>query len=152
MSEFGDYLKKLRGKNSLRDVAEATRISHSYLGTLERGFDPRTNKERKPSFDVLKKLADHYGVEYLELLNKAGYLDHEARAAFASDLNKFGIGYEWQDGKTSKHYIDLELHLLDEIYEFSYKGKKITMDERKELLNYVGYLITKREANKEGEE
>ncbi|WP_328053918.1 hypothetical protein [Bacillus paramycoides] len=49
MADLGLYLKKLRGKRSLRELAKATGISHTYLSTLEKGFDPR-------SYIVEKKL------------------------------------------------------------------------------------------------
>lgn len=44
MNEFGEFLKKLRGKKSIREVAKDIGISHTYLSTLEKGFDPRTKK------------------------------------------------------------------------------------------------------------
>lgn len=77
MKDFGSYLKELRGRRSLREVSKAMDISHSYLDTLEKGYDPRTKKVRKPSYDVLKKLSSFYGVSYLELLYKAGYADEK---------------------------------------------------------------------------
>lgn len=75
MDDFGKYLKKLRGKDSIRETAKKVGISHTYLSTLEKGYDPRTNKERKPSIDILRKLSKFYDVNYLEMLTRAGYID-----------------------------------------------------------------------------
>lgn len=75
MNELGDFLRKLRGNLSLRDVQEGTGISHTYLSTLEKGYDPRTKKQRKPTPEVLQKLANYYKVNYRDLMFLAGYLD-----------------------------------------------------------------------------
>ncbi|MEH7356803.1 helix-turn-helix transcriptional regulator [Neobacillus drentensis] len=75
MNELGDFLKKLRGDLSLREVQEGTGISHTYLSTLEKGYDPRTKKERKPTPEVLRKLARFYKVRYKDLMFLAGYLE-----------------------------------------------------------------------------
>ena len=42
MSELGDLLRDLRGKESLRDAAERIGISHTYLSILEKGNDLRS--------------------------------------------------------------------------------------------------------------
>lgn len=68
MKELADYLKKLRGDLSIRQVAEKTGISNAYLSQLE------SQKRKKPHPDVLQKLADFFDVPILELFEKAGYL------------------------------------------------------------------------------
>lgn len=75
MSDIGSFLRELRGKRSLRSVEEESGVSHTYLSSLEKGADPRTGKERKPSAETLKKLADVYNYSYIDLLAKAGYLN-----------------------------------------------------------------------------
>ncbi|WP_077212635.1 helix-turn-helix domain-containing protein [Bacillus dakarensis] len=74
MNELGNYLKELRGKKSIREVAKEVGISHTYLSTLEKGKDPRTGYGRKPSIETLQKLAIGLNVSYLELLQLVGYL------------------------------------------------------------------------------
>lgn len=74
LSEFGKYLKELRGKRSLREMERITGLSHTYLSTLEKGFDPRSGKERKPTPETLKKLSDTLEVSYEKLLEVAGYI------------------------------------------------------------------------------
>lgn len=74
-NEFGEYLQSLRKekKKSQRQAASEARISHTYLNTLEKGYDPRTKKPRKPTPEVLKKIAHYYGVSYTDLMEKVGY-------------------------------------------------------------------------------
>ena len=71
MQELSNYLKKLRGEMSIRQVAEKTGISNAYLSQLESG------KRNNPHPDVLKKLAKFYGIPVIEFLKKAGYLDQD---------------------------------------------------------------------------
>lgn len=71
MQELSKYLKKLRGKLSIRHIAEKTGISNAYLSQLEGG------KRDNPHPDVLKKLAKFYELPVIELLKKAGYLDED---------------------------------------------------------------------------
>ncbi|MGO1059339.1 helix-turn-helix domain-containing protein [Planococcus sp. FY231025] len=75
MEDFAKLLIQLRKekKKSIRKLAEEADISHTYLSTLERGFDPRSNKVRKPAPEILKRLAAALGVEYSTLLHEAGY-------------------------------------------------------------------------------
>jgi transcriptional regulator with XRE-family HTH domain len=90
-SELGALLADLRKAKrlSLREVEEATgkTISNAYLSQLENG------KIKKPSPNVLHRLAEVYVVPYEALMEKAGYLlpseDEGGRrkrlAAFAID-------------------------------------------------------------------
>jgi transcriptional regulator with XRE-family HTH domain len=71
-SELGALLADLRKAKrlSLREVEEATgkTISNAYLSQLENG------KIKKPSPNVLHRLAEVYVVPYEALMEKAGYL------------------------------------------------------------------------------
>ncbi len=68
--ELGIYLKNLRDnkKLSTREVYDLCGVSNSYLSLVENGH-------RKASAIVLKKLAPIYNVDYLDLYEKAGYID-----------------------------------------------------------------------------
>jgi transcriptional regulator with XRE-family HTH domain len=59
-------LRELRGQ-ALRTVADAAGISGAYLLKLER------DDVQSPSPRVLRRLADHFGVSYLGLMQLAGY-------------------------------------------------------------------------------
>jgi transcriptional regulator with XRE-family HTH domain len=71
MQELSKYLSKLRGKMSIRQVAEKTGISNAYLSQLESG------KRDNPHPGILKKLAKFYGIPVIEFLKKAGYLEED---------------------------------------------------------------------------
>jgi transcriptional regulator with XRE-family HTH domain len=71
-NELGALLSDLRNAKglSLREVEEATgkAVSNPYLSQLENG------KIKKPSPNVLHRLAEVYVVPYESLMEKAGYL------------------------------------------------------------------------------
>ena len=108
MNELGEFLKTLRGSLSLREVQDGTGISHTYLSTLEKGYDPRTKKQRKPTPEVLGKLARFYKVRYKDLMFLAGYLDNEA------DKND-SLTYEEKVALTKENI--LKIKELDELAE-----------------------------------
>ena len=69
--ELGEYLRKIRENipdMSLRKVEELTDIGYSHLSMIENG-------KRNVTPALLKNLASIYGVSYLDLYEKAGYLD-----------------------------------------------------------------------------
>lgn len=68
--ELGKYLRNIRENlgYSTYDVNKLCDISPSYLSLFETG-------KRKPSAVVLKKLAPIYNLDYIDLYEKAGYLD-----------------------------------------------------------------------------
>lgn len=65
--EFGKYLKKLRGKQSLRKFAEPLGISHTQLDRMEKGFDPRTGVKAGLSIEMIAKAAQGLNVDPIEL-------------------------------------------------------------------------------------
>lgn len=68
--ELGAYLKKLRENRnlSLRQVDYRSSVSFSHLSMIENGT-------RRPTALTLKELANVYNVDYIDLYEKAGYLD-----------------------------------------------------------------------------
>ncbi|MGW7932190.1 helix-turn-helix domain-containing protein [Staphylococcus xylosus] len=73
MNEFGNKIKQLRGSQSLRTASKNIGISHTYLDSLEKGFDPRSGKERKPTEEVIEKIAKYYDYPFLRLMRLAGF-------------------------------------------------------------------------------
>ncbi|WP_142829013.1 helix-turn-helix domain-containing protein [Planococcus soli] len=67
--DFGEKLTEIRkSKNlSLREAAKRSKISHPYLSQLESG------KNKKPSPEIIRKLADGLNYSYNELMDLAGY-------------------------------------------------------------------------------
>ncbi len=69
-TNFGHFLRSLREKQrlSLREAEKESGVSNAYIAQIERG-------DRRPSPDILRKLARSYKVTVRELLMRAGYLD-----------------------------------------------------------------------------
>ena len=79
MNNLAQYLKKLRGDLSIRQLAKVTGISNAYLSQLENG------EKKSPHPDILKKLAQYYRVPVIEFLRQAGYLDDEKETAISME-------------------------------------------------------------------
>ena len=63
INTFGNYIKQLRGETSTRQAAKDIGVSHTYLDSLEKGYDMRTNSKRSPSVVTVYKIAKYYNVE-----------------------------------------------------------------------------------------
>lgn len=139
MNELGSYLKELRGKKSLRDVQKDTGISHTYLSTLEKGIDPRTNKPREPSFDTLKKLSDYYDVSYIDLLSKAGYVTID-EVFDDVDSNNPLTKKKVVNGVTFTGFYGLEEVLQMDI-DIYYKNELLTKEEKQKILTMLETIL-----------
>ena len=119
--DLGAFLRRLRGRVSLREVQQRTGVSYAYLSQIETG-------ERKPGRNVISRLAPFYGVEPHVLLRKAGLLDDddpleaeeiERAYRFVLDDSRFKFGTR------PRGPINLESkRFIVEIYE-SFTGKKL---------------------------
>lgn len=104
LNEFGNFLRELRGKRSLREMERLTGLSHTYLSSLEKGVDPRSGKERKPTPEALKQISDAFPeVSYMSLLAKAGYVN-----TFGRTLKKFRENEGWTIKKLSMETLNTE--------------------------------------------
>lgn len=56
-NKLGIFLKEKRGEMSLRDFANKLDISHTYLDSLEKGYDNRNKKSVRVTVDILSKIA-----------------------------------------------------------------------------------------------
>jgi len=112
-SELGVVLSDLRKAKgfSLREVEQATgnAVSNAYLSQLENG------KIKKPSPNVLHRLAEVYAVPYETLMEKAGYLLPS-------------------EGKNPGRRRRLAAFAIDDL----------TAEEEEELLKYLAFLRTRR--------
>jgi transcriptional regulator with XRE-family HTH domain len=73
-TNLGELLKKLRGKMSLREVANISGLSHTYIRDLELGINRSTKTKIQPSPETLNRLALAYSSSYDELMRCAGYV------------------------------------------------------------------------------
>lgn len=56
-NKLGNFLREKRGEMSLRDFANKLDISHTYLDSLEKGYDSRNKKPVRITVDTLSKIA-----------------------------------------------------------------------------------------------
>jgi SOS regulatory protein LexA len=88
--EFGSYLKKLRLESGLtiRQLEEKSGVSNGYLSQLENG------KRGLPKPDILRKIHEPLGVDYDELMEKAGYISSETRTDLLPETLQTMDSYE----------------------------------------------------------
>lgn len=118
MSEIGDLLRELRGKKSLRKVAEETGLSHSYIRDIELGYKHNTKAPTTPSPDTLRRLAEAYNYPYKDLLIKAGFLEEEEsdeNKDFEAFRNRPDLEVWYKELPKSS---EEELEMLKEMFEF----------------------------------
>jgi transcriptional regulator with XRE-family HTH domain len=73
VDSFGQELKKLRGERrmSIRELGEASGVSHCYLSQLENG------EREAPKPKLVRKLANGLKMPYVRLMLLAGHLKEE---------------------------------------------------------------------------
>lgn len=88
-NNLGKFIKKLRMEKdlSLRELAEQTGLSHSYLCNLENGSDPRSGKPLSPTIPTLEKLSAGLNVSLHKLIDMV-------RANEAEDLPVPELAFE----------------------------------------------------------
>jgi HTH-type transcriptional regulator, competence development regulator len=70
---------------SLREVEKRTGISNAYLSQLERA------EAENPAPDKLHKLAQFYGVPYVDLMKAAGYLRESTEKTKSKDASPLQV-------------------------------------------------------------
>ncbi|AVO01732.1 hypothetical protein A9958_04645 [Staphylococcus simulans] len=138
MNEFGEKLKELRGKKSIREASRGIGISHTYLDSLEKGFDPRTGKERKPTVEVIYKLSQYYNVDFFDLSRLAGVFvsiknapNEIKREEIKKIKKKFQNYFNENEIKIKNDYLNImtdelsyhEVYFWQHILEFYYQEK-----------------------------
>lgn len=88
MSILGDYLKEARNQTGLsqRDVYKAIGLTDSRLSRIENG-----TIDIEEGLSLIKKLADLYKINFVELLINTGYLDNEALSAYERVFNNVDL-------------------------------------------------------------
>ncbi|MEI7027804.1 helix-turn-helix domain-containing protein [Paenibacillus sp. y28] len=130
MSELGKLLRALRGKESLRDVSSRAGISHTYLGIVEKGVDPRSGNAVKPTPETLRILAQAYDYSYEKLMNAAGYWK-------SPEIGESGVSYGSEHGLGDA----VELTRVFQSSSVTLKGRPLTEAERKKALDMLLLLL-----------
>lgn len=121
-AEFGKYLKQIREnkKLSLRIVETFTGIGYTHLSMIENG-------KRNFTPALLRNLAALYGVDYLDLYEKAGYIDlieDEQKSKYKTDelgnpvisipvLGTVKAGYDYLAEENWIGSVDIKKQLAD---------------------------------------
>lgn len=130
-SDFGAYLKKIRKEKKLtiRQLELYSKVSNAYISQIERG------ERGVPSPDILKKLSKPLGVNYEELMQKAGHLPE-------------GITVDKEKDAADKlnEYLDMELTDEEIIERMNFKVDSIILSEEevKEFIAFVRYNRVKK--------
>ncbi|TYR82117.1 helix-turn-helix transcriptional regulator [Priestia megaterium] len=151
--DFGSCIKEMREEKGLsgRELARRASISQAYLSQLERG------ENKKPSPEIIKKIAKGLDVDYNELMTLAGYLYDTERIQLetekiqrdAEDINS-RLLQEQDKYKKLKllqsvdKYIQTtkDLHkLLTLNFDVYYKDKLLTKEEKQKLLKIIETVL-----------
>lgn len=125
MNDFGEFLRELRGKKSLRETERLTGLSHTYLSSLEKGYDPRSKKPRHPSPEAIKKISDALGYDYFDLMKKAGYEDMANELLNASNVDLKKKVAKFTDEIMQLEIKEMQSEKYKKLYDPRFKTKTI---------------------------
>ena len=152
-SELGKFIKYKRGDRSLREFATYLEISHAYLDSLEKGFDPKTKKEINISTDLLSRLSKKLHVSVGALLDMIGGTDYNT--AIYNDENNYCGNDDFpnisedelaalfdDEEKKENELIAIEKGIIknqkpNEFEVLFYKHKDILTEEDKEYIKFI---------------
>ena len=126
--ELGEYLKNIRENKgiSLREVEKLTGIGYSHLCMIENG-------RRNVTPALLKNLSKIYSADYIDLYEKAGYLDLAESEKLKNTINNIitipilgtvKAGYDWLAEENIVDYLTIKEHLpnINEYYALRITG------------------------------
>lgn len=119
-NKLGEFIRKYRGKQSLREFASKCGISHTHLDSIEKGIDPRTGKSVRITIETLKKIANAMNMSVNDLLIQSGEVpDSQVKKV---DNNK--ILYKYNNlSNEDKEILDLL--------------KDLDIDKKKSIINFI---------------
>lgn len=97
---LGDKIKQYRTEHelSLRQFAERCGVSHTYIGVLESGINPNTDKPLVPNLTRLSQIAKGMNLSVEELITEVDDFDiaiepntYDRLKAYYEKLNREGI-------------------------------------------------------------
>jgi transcriptional regulator with XRE-family HTH domain len=76
MNKLGNLVKMKREEKglSLRELAKRCNLSHSYIDSIEKGYDGKTKKAVSPTIETIEKLATGLNIAINDLLTTIGIL------------------------------------------------------------------------------
>ncbi|MED1021698.1 helix-turn-helix transcriptional regulator [Bacillus mycoides] len=151
---IGTYIKELRmqKKMTISKLSETSNVSQPYLSQIERG-------QRKPSYEIIKKLSEALEIDFYELAWRAGlYTDaeiqqrREIESFYNSMTPEEEEAYIEKQGKDHLlweyrrlHYPDLKILLNGGNVFFG--GKSLNYEQRETATKILEVLFEKLEVN-----
>lgn len=151
--DFGSCIREMREEKGMsgRELARRANISQAYLSQLERG------ENKKPSPEIIKKIAKGLDVDYNDLMTLAGYLYEEELIQLETEniqIDTENIKSELLQAQgqlkklkllqTVDKYIQTtkDLHkLLTLNFDVYYKDKLLTKEEKQKLLTIIETVL-----------
>ena len=133
---LGDTIRKARKEKNLTLVklGEITNLTQGYLSNIE-------GDKRKPSSEILQKLSKVLEIPYIELMQKAGYIEENKEIAVAEIKAKTEILKRINDEIAGLHYgLDNFHQLLNEhksYYGDTFEWNETAEREYKEVNNLI---------------
>lgn len=145
---FGEYIKKMRNKKGLssRELARRAGVSQAYLSQLE------TGKNNNPTAEIISKISKALDVDYMEMVFQTEAVQKSVEEMADKEVNTIIENYNrYRDIKGLTIYDEYTFEiekLLADTTTITYNDVPLNIEEKKELLNFVDYLFTKRNIEK----
>lgn len=127
--KLSDIIKDYRRENdlSLREFAERTNISYSYIAMLEKGMNYRTKKKLSPTLDALDKIARAMNMELDDLLAKMNNMNISLKRDTPSfnTIPLLGIvkaGYDYLADQNITGYVETNVKDKENCFALKVKG------------------------------
>lgn len=96
-NKLGNFLREKRGEMSLRDFANKLDISHTYLDSLEKGYDSRNKKPVRITVDTLSKIAKALDEPLEKLVALSENKDYNPEKAQEDPLGLAKVGFSMDE-------------------------------------------------------
>ena len=96
-NKLGNFLREKRGEMSLRDFANKLDISHTYLDSLEKGYDSRNKKPVRITVDTLSKIAKALDEPLEKLVALSENKDYNPEKTQEDPLGLAKIGFSMEN-------------------------------------------------------
>ena len=96
-NKLGNFLREKRGEMSLRDFANKLDISHTYLDSLEKGYDSRNTKPVRVTVDTLSKIAKALNEPLEKLVALSENRDYNPEKAQEDPLGLAKVGFSMDE-------------------------------------------------------
>lgn len=126
-NKLGNFLREKRGEMSLRDFANKLDISHTYLDSLEKGYDSRNKKPVRITVDTLSKIAKALDEPLEKLVALSENKDYNPEKAQEDPLGLAKIGFSMDEYNPPT---DTQKEQIRDLLEVILKDNKKTKEDK----------------------